>query len=90
MSEERKLPTPPPTWGKEAHGLASRYAIASGVAVMHARETAPAARVLKLGMTWPLPIEKIRSFAASVERCVVIEEGDPFMETELRAAGCEG
>jgi mono/diheme cytochrome c family protein len=33
MSEERKLPTPPPTWGKEAHGLASRYAIASGVAV---------------------------------------------------------
>jgi len=33
MSEERKQPTPPPTWSEEAQGLASRYAIASGVAV---------------------------------------------------------
>jgi mono/diheme cytochrome c family protein len=33
MSDERKSPTPPPTWGEEAHGLASRFAIASGVVI---------------------------------------------------------
>ncbi|HEX7505558.1 MAG TPA: c-type cytochrome [Polyangia bacterium] len=35
MSGERtpSTPTPPPSWGEEAQGLASRYAIASGVAI---------------------------------------------------------
>ncbi len=39
------------------------------------------------GMTYPLPLETIRQFAASVERCVVIEEGDPYLVEQLRAAG---
>jgi TPP-dependent indolepyruvate ferredoxin oxidoreductase alpha subunit len=30
-------------------------------------------------MTYPLPLERIRAFAAGVERCVVIEEGDPYL-----------
>jgi indolepyruvate ferredoxin oxidoreductase alpha subunit len=59
--------------------------IASGVAYMHALEAAPEARFLKLGMTYPLPIEAIRRFAGSVERCVVIEEGDPYLVEALRA-----
>jgi mono/diheme cytochrome c family protein len=33
MSDERTPSTPTPSWGEEAHGLASRYAIASGVAI---------------------------------------------------------
>lgn len=61
--------------------------ITSGVSIMHAREAAPQASFLQLGMTWPLPLEAIRAFAAGVGRCVVIEEGDPFLETELKAAG---
>ena len=63
--------------------------IASGISTMHAREAAPNARVLKLGFTYPLPIEKIRSFAASVKRCVVIEEGDPYLVEAIRAAGID-
>ena len=54
---------------------------------MHVREAAPDASVLKLGLTYPLPLEKIRRFAASVERCLVIEEGDPYLVEQLRAAG---
>ena len=73
------------TW--ETRGEGSLGIIATGVSIMHAREAAPQASFLKLGMTWPLPIEKVRAFAQSVERCVVIEEGDPFVETELKAAG---
>ena len=63
--------------------------ITSGVSCNHAREAAPDASILKLGMTYPLPIERIRAFAGSVERCVVIEEGDPYLVTVLRAAGIE-
>ncbi|MFW5856439.1 MAG: thiamine pyrophosphate-dependent enzyme, partial [Planctomycetota bacterium] len=68
-------------------GDASLGLIAAGVAFEHAREAAPDARIFKPGLTYPLPIEAIRRFAASVERCVVIEEGDPVFVEELRAAG---
>ena len=61
--------------------------IASGVAFAHAREAAPGASVLQLGMTHPLPFEAVRRFAAGVERCVVIEEGDPYLAGALRAEG---
>ena len=54
---------------------------------MHAREAAPEAGVLKLGLTYPLPMEKIAQFAQSVARCVVIEEGDPYLVEAIRAAG---
>ncbi len=51
------------------------------------REAAPEASVLKLGVTYPPPLESMRAFAASVERCVVIEEGDPFLVEAARTAG---
>ncbi len=61
--------------------------ITSGISVMHVREAAPRARVMKLGMSYPLPLEKLRRFAESVERCLVIEEGDPYLVEQLSAAG---
>lgn len=61
--------------------------IASGVAAAHAREAAPEASILQLGFSYPLPMQAIRDFVASVEHCVVIEEGDPILLTELRADG---
>lgn len=41
----------------------------------------------KIGMTYPLPLERLREFAASVDRCIVIEEGDPYLVESLRMAG---
>jgi indolepyruvate ferredoxin oxidoreductase alpha subunit len=61
--------------------------IATGIAAVHAREAAPEARMLVLGMTYPLPMQRIRAFAASVDRLVVVEEGDPVLRDALRAAG---
>jgi indolepyruvate ferredoxin oxidoreductase, alpha subunit len=61
--------------------------IASGVTAIHAREAAPDAAVLQLGVTHPLPLQLIRGFVGSVEDCVVLEEGDPYLEDALRAAG---
>ena len=63
--------------------------VTSGISFMHAREAAPDAAVLKLGMTYPLPLETIRHFVKSVSRCMVIEEGDPYLVEAIRAAGME-
>ncbi|HET9552797.1 MAG TPA: thiamine pyrophosphate-dependent enzyme [Anaeromyxobacteraceae bacterium] len=61
--------------------------IATGVAARHAREAAPEASLLELKTIHPLPLAKLRAFAASVERCVVVEEGDPVVADACRAAG---
>jgi indolepyruvate ferredoxin oxidoreductase alpha subunit len=61
--------------------------VTSGISYQHVREAAPEARVLKLGMTYPLPIELMRKFVSTVERAVVIEEGDPYLVEAARTAG---
>jgi indolepyruvate ferredoxin oxidoreductase alpha subunit len=63
--------------------------ITSGISFMHAREAAPKASVLKLSVTYPLPLKKIAAFARGVDRCVVIEEGDPYLVDAIRATGIE-
>jgi indolepyruvate ferredoxin oxidoreductase alpha subunit len=68
-------------------GSTSLGIIASGVAFQYVREAAPEASVLKLGMTYPLPIEIMRAFAADVDLCVAIEEGDPYLVEAARTAG---
>jgi indolepyruvate ferredoxin oxidoreductase alpha subunit len=61
--------------------------VASGPAWMHVRESFPDAPALKLGLSCPVPIEKIRAFAATVEKLVVVEEVEPLVEMELKATG---
>ena len=43
--------------------------------------------VLKLGMIWPLPDQKLKDFAASVDRVVVVEELDGFIEEHCKTLG---
>ena len=43
--------------------------------------------VMKLGMIWPMPEEKIKAFAASVSLLVVVEELDGFIEDHCRSLG---
>ena len=45
--------------------------------------------VLKLGIINPLPEQKIREFAGSVEKLVVVEELDAVIETHCRTLGLE-
>src|ERR1019366_9478959 len=63
--------------------------ITSGISYQHVREAAPEASVLKLGMTHPLPIEAIRGFVGTVDRCIVVEEGDPYLVEAIRNAGIQ-
>jgi indolepyruvate ferredoxin oxidoreductase alpha subunit len=61
--------------------------VTDGVAYHYAREVFPDASFLKLGMTYPLPERMMRDFAAQVERLIVVEELDPFIEEEIRLMG---
>ena len=49
----------------------------------------PEASVLKLGMSYPFPEEKVRAFAKEVDKLVVVEELEPVIEDELRKLGIE-
>lgn len=68
-------------------GSASLGIITAGVAYQYAKEVFSQAAILRLGMTWPLPVRLIHQFAKSVERLVVIEELDPFIEDAVRLIG---
>ncbi len=69
-------------WGDRSLGI-----ITCGMAYQHVRELFPTYSVLKLGMVYPLPRQMIQDFAAQVERLVIIEELDPFIEEQVRAWG---
>jgi indolepyruvate ferredoxin oxidoreductase alpha subunit len=68
-------------------GSAALGIIANGISARHAREAAPEAALFELKLVHPLPLARLRAFAAGVERCVVIEEGDPVIADACRAAG---
>ena len=61
--------------------------VSSGIAYQYAREVFPGASFLKLGMTYPLPRKLIAGFAATVDRLLVIEELDPFLQEAILAMG---
>ena len=62
--------------------------ITSGVSYLYTKEVFPQFSFLKLGMIWPLPKRMIREFFEKVEKVIIVEELDPFLETEIRAMGC--
>ncbi|MGQ9513142.1 indolepyruvate ferredoxin oxidoreductase subunit alpha [Thermodesulfitimonas sp.] len=61
--------------------------ITSGIAYCYVKEAFPWASVLKLGLSYPLPLTLVRTFAARVENLYVVEELEPFFEEEIAAAG---
>jgi indolepyruvate ferredoxin oxidoreductase alpha subunit len=70
-------------------GSAKIGIITSSVASLHAREAMPDASFLILGMSNPLPRKLVRRFAGMVEKLYVIEELDPFLESQIKAMGVE-
>ena len=74
-------------WNPIFKGSSEIGVITSGVSFGYVRETMPDASVLKLGITNPLPVERIRAFAKTVKRLIVVEELEPYVEEAVRAAG---
>ncbi|HVN98251.1 MAG TPA: indolepyruvate ferredoxin oxidoreductase subunit alpha [Syntrophorhabdaceae bacterium] len=61
--------------------------ISAGAAYMYTREVFPKYSYLKLGMVWPLPKKLLAKFFKKVQKVIVVEELDPFLETEIKALG---
>lgn len=61
--------------------------ITSGVPYQYVREVLPDASTLKLGLIYPLPMRLIKEFASQVKKLFVVEELDPFIEEQVKAAG---
>lgn len=61
--------------------------VTSGGAYAYVKEIWPEASFLKLGLTNPIPAGMIRRFAASVDRLIVVEELDPYLEEQIRILG---
>lgn len=75
-------------WGDKKIGI-----VTSGVAYQYAKEVFGGnASYLKIGFSYPLPMKKIKEFASQVETLYVIEELEPYMEEQIKAAGipCKG
>lgn len=64
--------------------------ITSGITYQYAKEAlGEQASYLKLGCVYPLPVEKIKSFAAKCKKVYVLEELDPFIEEHCKRNGIE-
>ena len=85
--EASKSPLNRIEWRDKKFGI-----ITSGVVYQYVREACPEASVLKLGWSFPFPDDLIREFAAGVEKILVVEELEDFLEEHLKTLGiaCSG
>ncbi|MCF0238802.1 MAG: indolepyruvate ferredoxin oxidoreductase subunit alpha [Sphaerochaetaceae bacterium] len=64
--------------------------ITSSTSYQYAKEAfGDKASYLKLGLIWPLPEKLIKDFASKVDKVVVLEELDPFIENHCKKLGLD-
>jgi len=66
-------------------GTAPLSIVTSGVSYAYVKEVYPDARILKLTLTWPLPWGLVARFLEGAGEVRVVEEGEPFLEEQIRA-----
>ena len=78
-------------WNTESGQAKARLGIiSSGIArayladALHEGVWQEEVRVLELGMTWPLPEKLLEKFLGQCERVLVVEEGAPLLEKDVR------
>ena len=73
---------------REEYGGGEIGIITSGTCYQYVKEIfGDSVSVLKLGMVNPLPVKRIKEFAAKVKKLYVIEELDPVIETHCNNIG---
>ncbi len=74
-------------YGKSRIGV-----VCSGIVYEYVKEALPDADVFKVGTVHPLPIRAIREFSKKTGQLFVVEELEPIIEMQLKAAGikCNG
>lgn len=77
----------PVNYVEKGTGKADYGVITSGVVYQYAREVLPEPDFFKLGFTFPLPQQKILDFCAKHNKVYIIEEGEPFLEEQIKYWG---
>ena len=86
LKELRKLAEKSPL-NRVEEGNPATGVISSGISYQYARDAFPEATFLKLGLSYPFPIDLAREFCSRFETVYVVEENEPFIEEQLRVAG---
>ncbi len=63
--------------------------ITSGIAYQYSKEVMPEASFLKLGLSYPLPKDKIKEFVNKCDKVYVIEELEPIFEEKIKSWGLD-
>lgn len=63
--------------------------ITSGIAYQYAKEVLPNASFLKLGLSYPLPKNKITEFVNHCDKVYVVEELEPIIEEKIKSWGLD-
>jgi len=71
-------------WGRGDRRLGI---VCSGVVYHYVREVFPDAAVLKIGLSYPLPVENIRKFGRKVRDLLIVEELEDWMLEAVLASG---
>lgn len=74
---------------QEESGSKKLGIITSGITYQYVKEALPEASILKLGLVYPVSMSLVRSFANQVDTLYVVEELEPYLETELRGQGIQ-
>jgi indolepyruvate ferredoxin oxidoreductase alpha subunit len=61
--------------------------VTSGVSYQYVKEAFPEAPILKYGLVFPLNTNLAKGFRKKLDKLYVVEEGDPYLEDQLKAAG---
>jgi indolepyruvate ferredoxin oxidoreductase, alpha subunit len=72
-------------WGIVTNGVSFDYVMDA----VHDLGISDRVKVLKMGFSWPFPMELCAGFMKSVDKVLVVEELEPIMENELRAIAQE-
>jgi indolepyruvate ferredoxin oxidoreductase alpha subunit len=68
-------------WGIVCNGVSYNYA-SDGIKELN---IADRVRVLRLGFSYPMPEKTIKAFLKACDKVLVIEEGEPYMEEQVKA-----
>jgi indolepyruvate ferredoxin oxidoreductase alpha subunit len=68
-------------WGIVCNGVSYNYA-SDGIKELN---IADRVRILRLGFSHPMPAKTIKSFLKACDKVLVIEEGEPYMEEQVKA-----
>lgn len=61
--------------------------VCAGASYFHVREALPEASIFKLGLTFPLPKQRLADFADAVDHLYVVEEAEEYLARSLRSFG---